>query len=193
MKTPFSLEYRARCYIRLGELSHVELVNLTEFAERRLVAQGLIPSAGEDVTQLALLAILQGLEPDQGGRVPRLVDLENKDTFQNYVRGAISSIVEAMGRKRMFRSEHKPWRDELRTWNDESVLTPSKSAEMSDLRDQLFPRLRAQAPRRLWRSIDAWESVFGESDRIPARGHRRYVREVRELARAIISELGGIR
>ena len=64
---------------------------------------------------------------------------------------------------------------------------------MTDLREQLFPRLRACAPWRLKPTIDAWETVFTESDRIPAPGHRRYVREVRGLAQEIILELAGIR
>ena len=70
------------------------------------------------MTQRALLAILQGLESDQGGRVPRLVDLETKDTFLNYVRGTMSSIIEAMGRKRQFRAEHTPVLDDVMASDD---------------------------------------------------------------------------
>jgi hypothetical protein len=171
----------------------MDLANLTEFAERSLAAKGLNPSAGEDATQRALAAILRGLESDQGGRVPRLVDIENKDAFLNFVRGAVSSIIEAMGRKQQFRNEHELWQDGMAVSEPGSQLTPSQLAELSDLRDQLFPRLRAQAHRRLRRTIDAWEPVFTESDRIPAPGHRSYVREVRELAQEIVTELGGIR
>jgi hypothetical protein len=193
MKAPLSLESRTRCEVRLSELTQTDITNLTEFAERRLAVTGLNPSAGQDVTQRALSAILQGLESDQGGRVPRLVDIENKATFLNFVRGAISSIMEAMGRKREFRTEHRLWADNVPASVDGTTLSPSRNAELSDLRDQLFPRLRARAPRRLKRTIDAWEGVFTESDRIPAPGHRRYVSEVKSLAREIISELGGIR
>lgn len=124
---------------------------------------------------------------------PRLVDLENKSTFLNFLRGAISSIIEAMGRKRQFRAKHTPWEDGMPPAADRVTLTPARNAELSDLREQLFPRLRARAPRRLKRTIDAWEAVFSESDRIPARGHRRYVREVKGLAQEILTELGGIR
>jgi hypothetical protein len=193
MKTPLSLECRACSEVRLSELSAADIANLNEFAERRLAATGLNPVSGEDVTQRALVAILQGLESDQGGRMPRLVDVENKGTFLNFVRGAISSIVEAMGRKLEFRSVHTPFEDGMPPPSARVAITPAESAELADLRDQLFPRLRARAPRRLKRTIDAWQSVFAESDRIPVRGHRRYVGEVKGLAQEIISELGGIR
>lgn len=193
MKAPLSLECRARCEVRLSELSQPDIANLTEFAARRLTAFGLSQLAAEDVAQRALVAVLQGLESDRGGRTPRPVDVEEKNAFLNYLRGAISSIVEAMGRKREFRTEHDQWEDGLSPAADRSTLSPAKIAEMTDLREQLFPRLRARAPWRLKRTIDAWETVFTESDRIPAPGHRRYVREVRNLAQVIISELGGIR
>ena len=193
MKTPLSLESRARCEVRLSELSQADITKLTEFARHRLAAQGLNASAAEDATQRALAAILRGLETDQGGRVPRLVDMESKDMFLNYVRGAISSVSEAMGRHEKVRSKHQPQLEELAPSQDESLLKPDTRAELCDLRDQLFPRLRAQAPKRLQPTIDAWESVFLESDRIPARGHRKYVGEVRHFAKQIVAELGGIR
>jgi hypothetical protein len=174
----------------LSELSHADITNLTEFAEHRLAAQGVNPSAGDDVTQRALAAILKGLESDQGGRVPRLVDLEDKSTFLNYVRGAISSISEAVGRKQKVSNKYRPL-DEAASSHDEAMRTPAENAEISDLQDQLFPRLRTKAPRRLKRTIDAWESVFKESDRIPAPGPLKYVGEVKGLARQIITELGG--
>jgi hypothetical protein len=193
MKTPFSVECRARCEVRLSELSPADIANLTEFAERSLKAKGLNPSAGEDVTQRALVAILRGLESDQGGRMPRLVNLENKETFLNFVRGAVSSIAYAMGRSPQSRTDYEPWQDSLAVVNAEDPLTPAKDAELSDLRDQLFLRLRARAPRCLTRTIDAWEPVFTESDRIPSPGHRVHVVEVKRLAQEIITELGGIR
>jgi len=99
MKTPFSLECSARCEVRLNELSPADIANLAEFAKRRLRNKRPISSVGDDVAQLALVAILRGLESDQGGRMPRLVDVENKGTFLNFVRGAISSVIEATERK----------------------------------------------------------------------------------------------
>jgi len=186
------LESRVLCEVRLGELTEKDIANLTEFARHRLAAQGLTGSAADDATQRALVAILRGLESDQGGRMPRPVDVENKNMFLNYVRGAISSVSEAMGRHEKVRSKHQPELEALTPSQDESVLTPDTKAELCDLQDQLFPRLRAQAPRRLQPTIDAWEAVFLESDRIPARGHRKYVGEVRHLAKRIVAELGGI-
>ena len=193
MKTPFSVECRARCEVRLSELSPADIAKLTEFAKRSLAAKGLDPSAGDDVTQRALAAILQGLESDQGGRMPRLVNLENKGTFLNFLRGGVSSITYSMWRSPKSRTEDEPWQDGVSVANDKLALTPAKNAELRDLRDQLFLRLRARAPRCLMPTIDAWEQVFTESDRIPSPGHRIYVVEVKRLAQEIITELGGIR
>lgn len=193
MKTPINQGVRAGCEARIDELLPVDINKLTEFAEHRLAAQGLNPNAGEDVTQRALMAILIGLESDQGGRKPRLVDTESKNAFLNFARGVISSVVEAMGRKSQFRTEHKPWRDEMCASCDETILTPEKNAELNDLKEQLFKQLRVRAPQRLQRTINAWETVFTESDRIPVKGHRRNARDLKVIAQKIISELGGIR
>ncbi len=193
MRTPLSLECKVRCEVRLNELSAADIANLTEFAERRLAALGLNPSAAEDATQRALMAILRGMESDRGGRKPRPVDLETKDSFEDYARGVIYSVIEGMGRRREFIGEHNAWDDSKAVDQEAAEPTPSEHAELTDLRNELFPRLRARAPKRLQRTIDAWETVFTESDRIPARGHRRNVTEVKNLARQVISELGGIR
>jgi hypothetical protein len=193
MNNPLPTEYHAGCEARLNELLQSDITNLTEFAERTLAGQGLNPAAGEDVTQRSLALILQGLESDQNGRVPRLMDTENKDAFLNYLRGVISSVIEAMGRKREFRIEHKQWRDEVDLSDDRTNLTPAQIAEWNDLRDQLFQRLRERAPRSLTGIVNAWEPVFVESDRIPAHGHPRNVGKVKKLAKKIVTELGGIR
>jgi hypothetical protein len=191
MKTSLSVGHRALCEARLCELNKVDMNNLTEFAERRLAAAGLNPAAGEDVIQRAMVAILQGLESDQGGRVPRLMDIENQSAFLNYSRGVISSIIEAMGRKRELRAVHEPLEDSVIPAH-RSPVSPAELAELSDLKSELFSRLRIRAPQRLQRTLDAWESVFTESDRIPAPGHRKYIREVKELAQTIIAEIGGL-
>jgi len=81
--------------------------------------------------------------------------------------------------------------DDLAEPNDDGGAS-AKDAEWHDLRDQLFPRLRARAPKRLLPTIDAWEPVFTQSDRIPAPGQRSYVREVRDLAKEVLSEIGGL-
>jgi hypothetical protein len=143
------------------------------------------------VTQRALQLVLQGLETDQGGRRPRLVDLANKSAFLNYMRGIISSLVYGMTHKSGFGAECMLREDdeEMEEFTHDGGAG-AKAVEWNDLRDQLFPRLRARAPQRLLCTINAWESVFTQSDRIPAPEQRRQVREVRDLARKVLSEIG---
>lgn len=66
MNTPSNQDLRAAEEARLGEIDPVRINQLTQFAERRLAAMGLPPSAGEDVTQRALAAVLRGLESGRG-------------------------------------------------------------------------------------------------------------------------------
>ena len=191
MNPPFSPEYTALCETRLGEITRADCADLTDFAECRLVAAGAPPACGEDVTQRAFHAVLIGLETDQGGRKPRLVDINDKPAFMNYMRGVISSLVYAMTRKRRIQVGHATWDDNIGL-PDAGPHSPANEAGLRDLGAQLFPRLRSRAPRRLLPTIAAWESVFLESDRIPARGHRKYVREVRDLAKKVLTELGDL-
>ncbi len=191
MSPPYSPEYKVLCEARLGEITEADCADLTEFAECRLVAVGAPPACGEDVTQRAFHAVLVGLETDQGGRKPRLVDITDKPTFLNYMRGVISSLVYAMTRKRRFNTGHEAW-DENTASPDAGRDSPAQQAAFRDLGQELFPRLRSRAPRRLLPTIQAWESVFLHSDRIPAKGHRKYVREVRDLAQTVLEELGGL-
>ena len=104
MSTPFGLELVRLCKVRLGEITDADIAALTEFAERRLVEIGASSSCGEDVTQRALHAVLHGLEKDQGGRKPRLVDVNDKTAFLNYLRGIVSSLLYSMTRTRGFRT-----------------------------------------------------------------------------------------
>jgi len=194
MKTPYQSELTALCETRLRDFTRADSADLTEFAECRLVVHGISPSNGEDVTQRALQLVLQGLETDRGGRRPRLVDLESKPAFLNYLRGIISSLIHGMTVKSGFGAE-----TELRDDNRNKPLAAQDDAgsaiarlELNDLRDQLFPRLRARAPKRLQPTIDAWEAVFPDSDRIPAPSRREYASEVRNLAQAVLSEIGGL-
>ena len=195
MNPPSNGEVRAGCEARLSELEQTDIANLTQFAEYRLANAGLPPSAGEDVTQCALLAMLRGLESDQGGRLPRLENTQTKEAFLNWLRGAICSIIEAMGRKKQFRNPHAAWDDNVGTGNsDHRMPSPSEQAEVHDLAIQLFDRLRERTPKRLHPTIAAWEHVFDQSDRIPdVKGRRKYVHQIRYLARDIVSELGGVR
>ena len=189
MSTPFSPEMVALCRVRLAEITEADTNALTQFAECRLVAVGAPPSCGEDVTQRAFQALLMGLETDRGGRRPRLVDINNKPDFLNYMRGIISSLVYSMTRTTWFRVEAQiAGRDS--DLPDLEKPTPAEHAELRDLGDELFPRLRARAPRRLLPTIEAWKDVFLESDRIPSQGQRKYAHEVRVLARKILKEVG---
>ena len=191
MNSPFSPEYKALCEARLGEITEADCASLTEFAECRLVAAGGPPAWGEDVTQRAFQKVLIGVETDQGGRKPRLVDINDKPAFLNYMRGVISSLVYSMTRKRRFHVGNEQWDDNIAS-PEADPDSPANQAGLRDLGELLFPRLRSRAPRRLLPTIAAWESVFLESDRIPARGHRKYVREVRDLTQKVLLELGGL-
>ena len=191
MNQSFNRELAALCHIRLAEITDADSAALTQFAKCRLMAVGIASSYGEDVAQRAFQAVLEGLEIRRHGRRPRLLDIESKAAFQNYMRGVISSTIGVMMRKRGFRSEHLQWDDNIHP-RAPGGRASACELEMRDLREQLFIRLRARAPRRLLRTIDAWESVFLYSDRIPARGHRIYVSEVRNLAKEVIRELGGL-
>jgi hypothetical protein len=193
MKTPYQPELKALCEARLREFTRADSADLTEFAECRLIVRGASPCIGEDVTQRALQQVLQGLETDQGGRRPRLVDLEDKPAFLNYLRGAISSLVYGMTHKSGFGADCEmrgDGEDPAVCVDDGGVC--AKGPELNDLRVQLFARLRERAPKRLLPTIDAWESVFEHSDRIPAPGQRSYVREVRNLTKEVLSEIGGL-
>jgi hypothetical protein len=191
MKSPYEPELVVLCEARLQELTGADIADLTEFAECRLVMHGAPPAMGEDVTQRAFQQVLQGLETDQGGRRPRLVDLTNKPAFLNYLRGVISSLVNWMTSKSGFAAGCALRDDDLAESCDDGGAS-AKDAELNDLRDQLFPRLRARAPKRLLATLDAWEPVFTQSDRIPAPGQRSYVREVRDLAKEVLAEIGGL-
>jgi hypothetical protein len=107
------------------------------------------------------------------------------------MRGVISSLVYAMTRKRRFHVGHEKWDENIASHNT-GQRSPANQAALQDLSEQLFPRLRSRAPQRLMPTIAAWESIFLESDRIPARGHRKYVREVRDLAQRVLTELGDL-
>jgi len=191
MNQSFNRELAALCQMRLTEITDADSAALTQFAECRLMAVGVASSYGEDVTQRAFQAVLEGLEIRRHGRRPRLQDIESKSAFQNYMRGVISSTIGVMTRKRGFRSEHLQWDDNIHTMVP-GGRSPTVEAVMRNLQEELFPRLRARAPRRLLPTIAAWESVFLYSDRIPAIGQRKYVREVQKLAQEVITDLGGL-
>ena len=189
MKSPES-ELAALCETRLREFTRADSADLAEFAECRLIVNGISPTNGEDVTQRALQLVLQGLETDQGGRRPRLVDLTDKPAFLNYLRGIISSLVYGMTRKSGFGAQCIWLEDDDTAEANHDNGASVRNMELSDLRDQLFPRLRARAPARLHPTINAWEAVFTQTDSIPAPVRRKHVREVKDLAKKVLTELG---
>lgn len=192
MNEMFSRGFALLWQTRLAEITADDRAALLQFAECLLVERGISSSYGDDITQRAFEAVLVGLRGSEGGRKPRRTDVSTKPAFMNYMRGIIASLVYALTQRKEIRKWHQPWSDNMApTWNDQ--LTPANLAELQDLRQQLFPRLRARAPKRLLRTIDAWEAVFLHTERIPARGHRKYVCEVRALAQQVLVELGFIR
>jgi hypothetical protein len=190
MNKMFGRELVVICNARLAEITADDSAALRQFAECRLVQLGAPPAFGEDVTQRAFQAVLMGLAGNDAGRKPRMVDVTNKPAFMNYMRGIISSLLYALTHKKEYRTVHQVWSDNTPI---SGQWSPANQAELSDLREQLFPRLRARAPRRLIPTINAWESVFLHSDRIPAPGQRKYVHEVRKLAQRVLVEIGVMR
>jgi hypothetical protein len=191
VKTPINAEeVLQRCESYLNEITRQDIDNLTEFAECRLASLGLSPCSGEDIVQRAFQSVLRGLEMDQGGRRPRPVDVENKDSFLNYLRGAVSSKAEAATRRRELRHVHESYEESQGELDGGETHTPAQDAELADLSQELFERLRERAPARLHETIDAWEAVCLHSDRIPTvNGRRRHAGEVRQLAQSVLLEL----
>lgn len=110
-------------------------------------------------------------------------------TFANYLRGAICSIVDAMSRRRDCRNS-EPFREDRPPGRDRVRPSPAAEAEISNIREELFVRLRSQAPPRLRPTIDAWEAEWPHSDRVPnVNGQRKYAHEVRKIARSILHDL----
>ena len=133
-----------------------------------------------DLYQQAVYAILHG-------RNPNSADLADRDAFLNYIRGAINSVVE--GWARTFRREGK--KNCSLDLIPELVAPVDTNVEFSDLKEQLFARLRRRAPARLLPTIDAWEKA--PDGRIPCVTSRKHVFAVRQMAQRIAVELGMVR
>ncbi len=190
MKTPNVAEVLALGEALLRQTTEEDIAKLTKFAESRLIALGLSPGSGEDVVQRAFESILRGLETDQEGRRPRLKDVQSKEAFANYLRGAVASKAEAMTRRRESRRDHETYGDNSVELAGNSNDSPAHEVEIADLAAQLFLRRRQGAPAKLIETIEAWQSVYPYTDRIPAvRGQRKLVGEVRCLAQQVLREL----
>ena len=166
MNKTFNRDFKNLCNQRMAEITEEDRTALLQFAECRLVELGIQSSYGEDLTQTAFEAVVVGMQTEDGGRRPRIQDVADKATFINYMRGVISSLLYALTQKREFRAS----RDLSIEYSMMPLVgneCPAHDAEILDLRSELFSRMRARAPRRLLRTIDAWEPVFMHSDRIP--------------------------
>ena len=155
---------------------------MTSFAQRRLVHFGLPSNRDEDLYQQALYVVLKGIA-GQGGRNPGPEDLQTKDTFRNYIRGVINSIVEGWARTH-YRNGHCS----LDVIQDIVAAPEAAQIEYQELLAQIFARLRQRAPARLLPTIEAWEQ--SPDGRIPCVTSRKHVCAVRRLARQIAHELG---
>ena len=159
---------------------------MTHFAERRLAHFGLDLQSSNDLVQQAIFAILRGISGN-GGRNPNPADLENRAAFQNYLRGVISSVAEGWARTHRREGKNTYAFDLIQESFTDPVNT-QENLEFSDLKTELFSRLRERAPDRLLPTIDAWEKM--PDGRIPCITSRKHVCSVRQLAKEIVLELG---
>jgi len=201
MNPPLTPEAKQSCEARLNEIGKAEISALTAFAEIRLMRLNRSSCEGEDLVQSAILAVVRGLESDQVGRRPRPEDIVDKDAFVLYLQGVILSLLQCMTKSREIKAYHKHHQildEHGADENERGVILASPTqdvaaqAEWDDLQEVLFSRLRQRAPSRLHRTIDAWDQVFQDSDRIPADTFRKYVVELRGLAREVLQEIGGV-
>ncbi len=202
MKTPFMKtgrhgRIRALTIEHLNQLTADDLRHLAEFAERRLGSLPRSQFSAEDAVQKALLAILVGTTKTGSGRRPKALHVQTKAAFLHYVRSAINSVIEGLGRNRELLYIHesiheKEDSEERRTT---VVLTSTVQADsdalMVDLKRELFKRLRKDASRALLPVIAEWEKTFFWASHVPCRRKRDYVRQVRMLAMRILRELAG--
>jgi hypothetical protein len=164
----------------MSEISKENLAGLTDFARKRLVMVGLPYHLDEDIAQTAICDVLNG------SRHPRAQDVQSIESFENYLRGIINSIVNKMRRKLTFEAQQEPNIPE-----PSSIASPDFEAIQADLKSKLFPLLKQRMAPRHMPTIEAWEAVFEYTDRIPViKGRRKYVAEIREVAQQIVQEMG---
>jgi hypothetical protein len=179
----------------LDQLTAEDLKQLAEFANRRL---GSLPRSGftaEDAVQKALFSIVLGTARADAGRQPKIEHLRTKSAFLHYLRSAINSVIEGLGRSREFLYFHQSIHEmqdpeERRTTAPlASPVEPDGDSAMVDLKTELFKRLRQNASRELLPVIDEWESTFFWASHVPCRRKRDHVRRVRILAMRTLREL----
>jgi len=183
------METRLCCEQHLAGITNEDLHTLGLFAESRLLSLGLSASLAEDMVGKALAAVVSGTEPARGGRKPRPEDVANKEAFLNYLRGAISSVVEAGTRRQRYISVslNEPGKTEPALT---SRTAPETDVEIRDYAFELFSRLRTRAPSHLQPTLEEWEATFAWADRVPSSSSRKHAYELRKLAREVVAEIG---
>ncbi len=145
--------------------------------------------------QKALLAILLGTTKAALGRCPKAEQVRTKAAFLHYVRSAINSVIEGLGRNRELLYVHESIHEAEDSEERHTVLVLTSTAEadaddcMVDLKRELFTRLRKKASRELLPVIEEWERTFFWASHVPCRRKRDNVRQVRKLAMQILKEL----
>ena len=170
---------------RVDSITPEMLRRLTDFAFCKLLKVGLPTFFAEDMPQIAVHSVLND------DRNPRTKDLVTDEAFENYLRGIISSKIEAMTHRTKYQPLPEIETQELQQDSDITQDNPASNVAEAELKSILFRQLRKWASPRHIPTITEWEKVYDYSDRIPAiNGHRKYVFEIRQQARKILQQLG---
>ena len=78
-----------------------------------------------------------------------------------------------MSSSRQFRAPHLTWDDAVALGEPAAEQSPVEEAELSELAQTLFGRLRERSPRLHQSTIDAWQQVYPHADRVPSVKNRR--------------------
>jgi DNA-directed RNA polymerase specialized sigma24 family protein len=179
------------CRSLLHCLVQADLTELARFASFRLARMKLTPSEGEDFAQDALLAVLKGLDTPTAGRHPRPLDVADPAKCLAYLKGVISSLVEAERRRLQCAFVHEQFEENF-SHTDRLRSDPGDQCdfEYEEFRQEFFKRLLQKAPVRLRDLVLAWREQSDSHEQIPTLGlHRRYRCQLRILAAHVLNEL----
>ena len=184
---------RKAVWAALESLEKGDFSDLSKFACHQLTRVGLPSSDADDIVQEAIATLAIGTSSKLKGRHPRKRDLQSSDSFNRYLKGVIRSLIHTQRCLLENQHPHAPWKDEI---GELIGFTDSDSGQIhnevafKDLLDQLFSRLRARAPARLFDILNAWRAQQFDCERIPVLGmHRRLRCELRALAAQVLHEL----
>ncbi len=183
---------------QLNLLTREDLVDLADYARRRLKRVGLTTLEGEDITQDALQAILVGLEEAKQGRHPRTCDLASKTAFKDYVGGVINSLVTVERRRPVHDTKHYSLTPTGSRTDNEApqpeLATPESvtgDVAISDLQSAFFARLWPRACPAMTPHLQKWEDTWRWSDQIPVPIPQRGLRgKIKVIAQAVLAEIG---